>query len=71
MPEIHATINEACGTDIVDRSTVQRLYQRFCEGHNVNIDMAKSKISSSPAEKVKKLRFFSYTKYRIIVTDWP
>lgn len=32
VPEIHAALNEVCGTDTVDRSTVQRWHQRFREG---------------------------------------
>jgi len=29
VPEIHATLNEVCETDTVDRSSVQRRHQRF------------------------------------------
>ncbi|KAL4083208.1 hypothetical protein QTP88_028538 [Uroleucon formosanum] len=32
VPEIHAALNEVCGTDTVDRSTVQRWHQRFRDG---------------------------------------
>ncbi|KAK9731604.1 hypothetical protein QE152_g13460 [Popillia japonica] len=32
VPEIHATLNEACGIDTVDRSTVQRWHKRFRKG---------------------------------------
>ncbi|KAF0753313.1 histone-lysine N-methyltransferase SETMAR-like [Aphis craccivora] len=37
VPEIHAALNEVCGTDTVDRSTVQRWYQRFRDGR-ISID---------------------------------
>lgn len=29
VPEIRAALNEVCGTDIVDRSAVQRWHRRF------------------------------------------
>ncbi|KAI4466432.1 mariner mos1 transposase-like protein [Holotrichia oblita] len=32
IPEIHAALNEACGMDTVDRSTVQIWHQRFRKG---------------------------------------
>ena len=32
VPEIHATLNEVCGTDTVDPSMVQRWHQRFRDG---------------------------------------
>ncbi|KAK9686062.1 hypothetical protein QE152_g37494 [Popillia japonica] len=32
VPEIHAALNEACGMDTADRSTVQRWHQRFRKG---------------------------------------
>ncbi|VVC45370.1 Hypothetical protein CINCED_3A020214 [Cinara cedri] len=37
VPEIHAALNEVCGTDTVDRSTVQRWHQRFRDGR-ISID---------------------------------
>ncbi|VVC32732.1 Hypothetical protein CINCED_3A021716 [Cinara cedri] len=37
VPEIHAALNEVCGTDTVDRSTVQRWRQRFRDGR-ISID---------------------------------
>jgi len=37
VPEIHAELNEVCGTDTVDRSTVQRWHQRFRDGR-ISID---------------------------------
>ncbi|VVC24343.1 Hypothetical protein CINCED_3A013063 [Cinara cedri] len=43
VPEIHAALNEVCGTDTVDRSTMQRWHQRFRDGR-----ISKS---SSPANK--------------------